>query len=315
MENLRVKAETAAASPRKKKRRFRTSEWQLYVMMILPIGLIILFCYVPMAGIRLAFVENYYVRLGIWGSPWGGLKWFREMFLIPDIWNIMGNTLLIASLKVFIGFPIPIIISLMLNEVHSKWQKRSIQTMIYLPYFLSWVVLGNIIFQLFGSQGSLTVSLRQIGIDLNIFTDGGQFVTMIVASDLWKGFGFSTVVYLASLTGIDKGLYEAAEIDGAGRFKQTVHVTLPGIMPIVMLVGILNLGNVLNAGFEQILVLYNPLVYDRAEIIDTIVYKMGILQNQEELSTAIGLFKGVISAILIVTVNVVCTKVTDYRVF
>ena len=274
--------------------------------------LVLIFLYAPIAVMMALSFNSSKSR-----SHWGGftLQWYSQMFESSAVMDALYNTLLIASLKVFIGFPIPIIISLMLNEVHSKWQKRSIQTMIYLPYFLSWVVLGNIIFQLFGSQGSLTVPLRQIGIDLNIFTDGGQFVTMIVASDLWKGFGFSTVVYLASLTGIDKGLYEAAEIDGAGRFKQTVHVTLPGIMPIVMLVGILNLGNVLNAGFEQILVLYNPLVYDRAEIIDTIVYKMGILQNQEELSTAIGLFKGVISAILIVTVNVVCTKVTDYRVF
>ena len=138
-------------------------------------------------------------------------------------------------------------------------------------------------------------------------------LTMILMS-IW-GFGIQMLIFLSALQNVPASLYEAAEIDGAGRFKQTVHVTLPGIMPIVMLVGILNLGNVLNAGFEQILVLYNPLVYDRAEIIDTIVYKMGILQNQEELSTAIGLFKGVISAIQIVTVNVVCTKVTDYRVF
>lgn len=303
--------------PAKKKRVkfFGKSEWQLYVMMIIPMGLLILFAYVPMAGIRLAFVENYYVKKGIWGSPWGGLKWFREMMLIPDFWNIITNTLTIACLKVFIGFPIPIIVSLLLNEMHSRWQKRTVQTLIYLPYFLSWVVLGNIIFQLFGSQGTLTVLLEKLGLHLNIFSNGKQFVGMIVASDLWKTFGFSTVVYLASLTGIDKGLYEAAEIDGAGRFKQTIHITLPGIMPIIMLVGILNLGNVLNANFEQIVVLYNPLVYDRAEIIDTYVYKMGILQNQEELATAIGLFKGVISAILIVTVNLVCTKVTDYRVF
>ncbi len=301
--------------PPKKRKRARSDGWQLYAMIALPIALIILFCYVPMGGIRIAFVENYYVRYGIWGSPWGGLKWFREMLLIPNFWQIVGNTLSIACMKVFIGFPIPIIVSLLLNEVHSKIQKKTIQTMIYLPYFLSWVVLGNIIFSLFGSQGSITVLLSRIGINLQIFTNGNQFVAMIVASDLWKGFGFSTVVYLASLTGIDKGLYEAAEIDGAGRLKQTWHITLPGIMPIVMLVGILNLGNVLNANFEQILVLYNPLVYDKAEIIDTFVYKMGILQNQEELSTAIGLVKGVISAFLIVTVNVVCTKVTDYKVF
>ena len=306
-------AERSAAI--RKKKFFNSNEWQLYVLIAVPIALLILFCYVPMAGIRLAFVENFYVKKGIWGSPWGGLKWFREMLLIPDFWSIISNTLVIACLKVFIGFPIPIIVSLLLNEVHSKGQKRTIQTLIYLPYFLSWVVLGNIIFQLFGSQGSITVALAKLGLDLKVFSNGSQFVTMIVASDLWKGFGFSTVVYLASLTGIDRGLYEAAEIDGAGRFKQTLHITLPGIMPIVMLVGILNLGNVLNAGFEQILVLYNPLVYDKAEIIDTFVYKMGILQNQEELATAVGLFKGVISAVLIVTVNVVCTRVTDYRVF
>ncbi len=297
------------------RKRPRSGSWQLYVMIAVPIAFIILFSYVPMAGIRLAFVEKFYVKKGIWGSPWGGLKWFKEMMLIPDIWQIIGNTLAIACMKVFIGFPIPVIVSLLLNEMHSKWQKKTIQTLIYLPYFLSWVVLGNIIFQMFGSQGSVTLLFARMGIKLDVFTNGNQFVTMIVASDLWKGFGFSTVVYLASLTNIDKGLYEAAEIDGAGRFKQTIHITIPGIMPIVMLNAILNLGNVLNAGFEQILVLYNPFVYDKAEIIDTIVYKMGILQNQEELSTAIGLTKGLINAVLVIGVNVVSTKVTDYRVF
>ena len=301
--------------PAKKKKSRNRNEWQLYLMILLPAILIIVFAYIPMAGIRLAFVEKFMVKKGIWGSEWGGLKWFEVMFSIPDIWRIIGNTLWIASLKVFIGFPIPIIISLLLNEVRSKGQKSAIQTLIYLPYFLSWVVLGTIIYQLFGSQGAITEVLKKIGIELSIFTNGSQFVKMLVASDLWKGFGFSTVVYLASLTGIDKGLYEAAEIDGAGRFKQTVYITIPGIMPIVMLIGILNLGNVLNAGFEQIFMLYNPLLYDRAEIIDTFVYKKGILENQEELATAVGLFKGVISAILIVTINIVSTKVTDYRVF
>lgn len=321
MEELKTETAITPASSsdkgaeKKRRKGFRSGSWQLYVMIAVPVAFIILFCYVPMAGIRLAFVDKFYVKKGIWGSPWGGLKWFREMMLIPDIWRVIGNTLWIACLKVFIGFPIPVIVSLLLNEVHSKWQKKTIQTLIYLPYFLSWVVLGNIIFQLFGSQGAVTLVLANLGIKLDIFTNGNQFVTMIVASDLWKGFGFSTVVYLASLTNIDRGLYEAAEIDGAGKFKQTLHITVPGIMPIVMLNAILNLGNVLNAGFEQILVLYNPFVYDKAEIIDTIVYKMGILQNQEELSTAIGLTKGVVNAVLVISVNLVSTKVTDYRVF
>ena len=208
-----IKTEEIAQSPvsdgdmrktKKKRRGSRTGAWQLYVMIAVPIALIILFCYVPMAGIRLAFVEKFYVKKGIWGSPWGGLKWFKEMLLIPDIWRIIGNTLLIACAKVFIGFPIPVIVSLLLNEVRCRWQKKTIQTLIYLPYFLSWVVLGNIIFQLFGSQGTITVMLSKIGFKLDVFTNGNQFVTMIVASDLWKGFGFSTVVYLASRTNIDK---------------------------------------------------------------------------------------------------------------
>ena len=209
------------------------------------------------------------------------------------------------------SIPIPIIISLLLNEMGSKFQKRTIQTLIYLPYFLSWIVLSTLIFEMFGSQGSIA---KLFG-GMEIFTNGRQFVTMIVASDLWKGFGFSTVIYLASLTGIDHGLYEAAELDGAGRFKQTLYVTIPGIMPMVMLNFILNLGNILNAGFEQIYALYNPLVYSSAEIIDTYVYKLGILQSQEELSTAMNLFKGVIGASLVVTVNVIASKVTDYKVF
>jgi len=252
---------------------------------------------------------------GIWTSKSVGLAWFRFMFANPLFKQALKNTLIIALLKIVLGFPVPIVFAILLNEARNKHFKKVTQTFVYLPNFLSWVIVGGIIFTLFNSTGSVNQLFLKLKIaPVQWLARGGTFIGILVGSEIWKGFGFSAVIYLATLSGIDPTLYEAARIDGANKFKQAMRITLPGIMPIVMLIGILNLGNILNAGFEQILILQNPSVMDVSEIIDTLVDNMGIRASSVEFATAVGLFKGVVAAVFIVTANVLAYKFTDYRI-
>ena len=295
-------------------------DWQLTAMISIPMIFLIVFNYLPMFGLRLAFVDTYSYTAGIWGSPWGGLKWFQYMFQsLPEFQNAFVNTLIIAVAKLVFGFPVPIIVALLLNEVRSKTTKKLVQTAIYLPYFLSWVLLGGIVKNLFMQGGVIDSIVTAFGGTPTLWLqDNSTFVPILVISDIWKGFGFGTIIYLAGLTNVDPNLYEAAEIDGANRLRQTFSITLPAIMPVVMLNLVMNLGNVLNAGFEQILVLYSPMVYDSADIIDTLVYRLTLQgggSSNYPIGTAIGLFKSVISLILIVTGNFIMTKTSEYRIF
>ena len=298
----------------------KSMDWQLTLMVSIPILFLLIFNYLPMFGLRLAFVDTYIYSEGIWGSPWGGLKWFRYMFeSLPEFQNAFFNTLIIAVSKLVFGFPVPIIVALLLNEMKNVQVKRLIQTAIYLPYFLSWVLLGGIMKNIFMQGGVFDTIVTAFGGTPKLWLqDNSSFVPILVISDIWKGFGFGTIIYLAGLTNVDPNLYEAAEIDGANRLRQTFSITLPAIMPVIMLNLVLNLGSVLNAGFEQILVLYSPRVYDSADIIDTLVYRL-TLQNggssNYPIGTAIGLFKSVISLILIATGNLIMTKTSEYRIF
>lgn len=300
----------------------RNMDWQLHLIIALPILFLIVFSYFPMFGLRLAFVEKYIYAQGIWGSPWGGLKWFEYIFTsMPDFLSAFKNTLIIAVSKLVFGFPVPIIVALLLNELRSAKMKKGVQTAIYLPYFLSWVLLGGIVKNLFQQDGIFDSIVGFFGGSPKLWLqDNSTFVPLLVISDIWKGFGFGTIIYLAGLTNVDKNLYEAASIDGASKIKQTFVITIPTIMPVIMLNLVMNLGSVLNAGFEQILVLYSPKVYETADIIDTLVYRL-TLQNQSggsanyPIGTAIGLFKSFISLILIVTGNVIMTKTSEYRIF
>lgn len=289
--------------------------WQLHAMILPGIFFIILFRYVPLGGITVAFRE-FLPRKGIWGSPWVGLENFEYMFRLPDSFRVMRNTLVIAMLKIVVNFPIPIIVSIMLNEVRSSKFKRTVQTIIYLPYFISWVILSGIILDVFAREGIVNNFLSGLGIPPVYFLgDKKAFVGVLIGTDVWKNFGYNTVVYLAAITGIDESLYESAKIDGANRFQQIMNVTLPGIAPIVTLMLILNLGNVLNAGFEQVFNLYNPLVYETADIIDTFVYRISLVEANYSLGTAVGLLKSVVSFILIVTSYAIANKYSDYTVF
>jgi putative aldouronate transport system permease protein len=289
--------------------------WQLHAMILPGIILVIIFKYVPLAGITIAF-KNFYASKGIFGSEWVGLDNFKYMFALPDTVQVLWNTLKIAVLKILINFPIPIIVSILLNEVKNVFYKRTVQTIIYMPYFISWVILSGIILDLFSKDGMINGILKTFGLSSVYFLGNKHtFVGVLVGTDVWKNFGYNTVVYLAAITGLDEDLFEAAKIDGANRMKQILFVTLPGIAPIIMLMLILNLGNVLNAGFEQVFNLYNPLVYQTADIIDTFVYRISLVQANYSLGTAVGLLKSVVSFILILISYKLANKYSDYSIF
>lgn len=290
-------------------------DWQLHLMILPGLLFILIFKYMPLGGITIAFKE-FLPGKGIWGSPWVGLENFEYMLALPDTKRVMWNTLFIAAAKILINFPVPIIISILLNEVKNHRFKRSVQTIIYLPYFISWVILAGIIQDLFAKEGLINQFLGIFGAEPVFFLGNKYaFLGVLIGTDVWKNFGYNTVVYLAAITGIDETLYEAAKIDGANRFQQIWNVTLPGIAPIVVLMMILNFGNVLNAGFEQIFNLYNPLVYETADIIDTFVYRISLVEANYSLGTAVGLLKSVVSFILIVTSYKIANKYSDYTVF
>jgi putative aldouronate transport system permease protein len=287
-------------------------------LMILP-GLILLFIfhYLPMAGIIIAF-QKFIPAKGLFGNQkWIGLDNFRYVFDLPSFSSIMWNTIYISLLKILLGLVIPIVFAILLNEVKSSGLKRSIQTTIYLPHFLSWVILGGILIDILSpSDGLANRVIKLLGFQPIFFLgDNKWFPFTMVFTDSWKEFGYGTIVYLAAITGIDPALYEAAKMDGANRWKQVVHVTLPGMKMVIVLLLVLSLGNLLNAGFDQIFNLYSPPVYQSGDIIDTFVYRIGMLDAQFGVATAVGLFKSVISLIFI-SVSYYCAyKFADYRIF
>ena len=289
--------------------------WQLHLMLFPGILLILLFKYVPLSGILIAF-KDFIPRKGIFGSPLVGMENFEYMFSLPDTMRVLWNTLKIAVLKIAINFPIPIIIAILLNEVKSRKFKKSVQTIIYLPYFISWVILSGMILDIFSLDGVVNQILGNFGVNPIFFMgDKKPFLGLLIGTDVWKNFGYGTVVYLAAITGVDESLYESAKIDGASRWKQILYITLPSIAPIVMLMMILNLGNILNAGFEQVFTLYSPRVYETADIIDTFVYRISLVEANYSLGTAVGLLKSVVSFLLIVSSYKLANKYSDYTIF
>lgn len=245
-----------------------------------------------------------------------GLENFEYMFSLPDTMRVLWNTLKIAVLKIVINFPIPVIVAILLNEVKGRRFKKSVQTIIYLPYFISWVILSGMILDIFSLDGVVNQILGVFGMDPIFFMgDKKPFLGLLIGTDVWKNFGYGTVVYLAAITGVDESLYESAKIDGASRWKQILYITLPSIAPIVMLMMILNLGNILNAGFEQVFTLYSPRVYETADIIDTFVYRISLVEANYSLGTAVGLLKSVVSFLLIVSSYKLANKYSDYTIF
>ncbi|RAP74869.1 ABC transporter permease [Paenibacillus montanisoli] len=285
--------------------------------MILPgLILILVYSYGPMFGFIIAF-EKFTPAKGIFGSKWAGLDNFRYVLEMPESGRIILNTIYIAIMKIIVGLIAPIITALLLNEVRKELFKRGIQTIIYLPHFLSWIILGGILIDILSpTSGIVNQVLGWFGVEPIYFLgDNSWFRYVLVATDTWKEFGFNTIVYLAALTSINPTLYEAAIVDGAGRWKQTLHVTLPGMASIIVLLMTLSLGNVLNAGFDQVFNLYSPQVYETGDIIDTFVYRIGLIDAQYGVATAVGIFKSVVSLIFISTSYYLAYRFAKYRIF
>lgn len=305
-------------SVRKKKMGFYLKKnWQLHVMVLPALLLLIIFNYIPMGGIVIAF-QDFKPWLGITDSEWVGWDNFRLLFEREDSFQVIWNTLVISVMKIIFGLIVPFTFAIMLNEVRNSGIKRSVQTLVYLPHFLSWVILGGILTDILSMDGGLINRAIMYVFSTNpipFLSDGNWFRFTIIVSDLWKEFGFNTIVFLAALAGISPSLYEAAEVDGGGRFKQTLYITIPSLIPMAIVVGTLSLGNILNAGFDQIFNLYNALVYDKGDVIDTFVYRTAILQGQMGFGTAIGLFKSVVGMILIVISYRLAYKWAGYRIF
>ncbi len=277
---------------------------------------ILVFSYGPMVGIVIAF-QKFLPAKGLFNSQWIGFDNFKTIYELPDLPRVIFNTVFIAAMKLIVNLIIPILIALMLNEVRQKLFKRTVQTLIYLPYFLSWVIVSGILIDVLSPNfGIVNDFMAWIGLPRLFFLGNEHlFPYVLVGSEVWKESGFSTIVFLAALTGINPVLYEAAVIDGANRWKQTWYITLPGIVPIIALVATLNLGNILNTGFDQVFNMYSPIVYSTGDILDTYVYRLGIENFQFGLATAVGLFKSVVSFFLVSISYILAYRYANYRIF
>ena len=288
--------------------------WPLYVMIVPGVIFVLLFRYYPMYGVVIAF-QDFSPARGFAGSPWIGWENFEFLFSLPEFSRIFGNTLVISISKIVADQVGALILALLLNEARRLVFRRTIQTMIYLPHFLSWIVLGGILLDILSAGGLLNQAVRAVGLESQLWLGSNNwFRGTIITSGFWKNVGFSTIVYLAALTAINPVLHEAAAIDGAGRFRRIWHITLPGIRPTIVLLAALSLGDVLQAGFEQILTLYSPAVYRTGDIIDTYVYRVGLISAQYSLAGAVGLFKSIIGFILIVVSYWLADRFAGYRI-
>lgn len=290
-------------------------ELPLYLMLIPGVAFTLVFSYLPMFGLTMAF-QNFTPLRSFANSPWVGLKNFRDMMALPTFWNVVGNTLSISICKIILRLLVPLILALMLNEViHPKFMRVS-QTVFFLPYFLSWAVMSGVLRSLFQYDGMINGLLAKFGIDPVMFLGSNTwFPIIVIVSDVWKDMGYNMIIFLAAITNVDPTLHESAALDGANRWQQIWHITLPTIRPIVVMMLILSLGSVLSAGGDQILLLYNPMVYESSDVIDTFVYRMGLIDHQWSLSSAVGLMRSVVSTILTLISHYIIGKCLDYRVF
>ncbi|SFI81366.1 putative aldouronate transport system permease protein [Paenibacillus sp. UNC496MF] len=286
-----------------------------YVMLLPGMVWLALFNIVPMFGILMAF-QNFNPGAGLFKSEWVGLDNFTYMFQLNDSKTVIINTFIIAIGKIAFNLLVPLVFAILLNELRGMRYKKLVQTVVYLPHFLSWVIMATIVIGIFGYYGVINTIIGMFGGDPKLFmADAGIFRQLLIGTDVWKEFGFNAIIYLAALTGVNLNLYEAAAIDGANRWHMIRHVTLPALSTTVVLLGVLSLGNVLNAGFDQVYNLYNPLVYSTGDILDTWVYRLGLQNLQFSLATAAGLFKSVISFVLIFISYRLAYRYADYTVF
>lgn len=287
-----------------------------YHLMLLP-GMIflIVFHLIPLFGVVIAF-QDFNIGLGLKNSPWIGLENFKYLFEIRDSKVIFYNTIFISTGKIVAGIIVPVTFAILLNELRAAVFKRWVQTIVYLPHFLSWVILAGVMIDMLSMDGIINKTIASLGGEKIMFLASNDwFPWLVIGSDTWKDFGFAAIVYLAALAGIDPTLYEAAEIDGATRLQKIKYITVPSIVPTIILLATLSIGNILNAGFDQIFNLYNPLVYPSGDIIDTYVYRVGLVQAQYGFATAVGLLKSLIGFILIIVSYRLAYQFANYRIF
>lgn len=290
-------------------------EIPFHLMLLLPMLFLAVFSFAPLFGILMAF-QDYIPAKGILQSRWVGLENFDFIFSLPSSRQIFANTIIISLGKLAAGIIVPVFFALLLNEIRVIAFKRTVQTIVYLPHFLSWVVLANVVSSILGFDGPVNSLIQSMGHDPILFLGSNVwFRPVIILSDCWKEFGYGSIIYLSALTSIDPGLYESASLDGASRLQKIFYITLPMLVPTIVLMMALNLGNILNAGFDQIFNLYNPLVYETGDIIDTYVYRIGLLDMQYSLATAVGLIKSVIGFVLIMSSNLVSRKLVSRSIF
>lgn len=291
-------------------RDFKLNKYK-YLLIIPVLVVLALFAYKPMYGLIIAF-KNFRPRLGIEGSKWVGLVNFQNFFGDPYFGRLLRNTVSISLLNIIFGFPMPIILALSLNEVRNVRFKRTVQTMTYMPYFVSMVIAASLIRTYTQTNGIFS---QILGSQQNLLMNPSNFYPIYVISDLWQYVGWNSIIYLAALSGIDQEQYEAARIDGAGRFKQMVHITLPGLMPTITILLILRMGSVLNVGFEKVLLLYNEAIYSVADVISTYVYRRGMIQADYSYATAVGLFNSLANVFFLVIANTLSRKYSDSSLF
>ncbi|GHU70793.1 protein LplB [Clostridia bacterium] len=312
-----VQSTSIKQTPRKRRHTtYGLSTVPLHLMLLPAVILLLIYNYLPMGGLIIAF-QKFNITMGIsafWKSKWVGFGNFRTIFLDQDFTRALRNTLSIAGAKMVTMFIVPIFISLLLNEVLISPLKKGIQTLIYLPHFLSWVILAGIVKDILGTDGLIN-NIFFTSAPRYFLGDKNLFQPMLVITNVWKEFGYSTIVYLAAITAVDPELYEAAMADGANRLQQTWHITLPGMRPIIVLTAVLSLRGILSAGFDQIYNLISVPVYATGDVIDTIVYRKSITGGQYDVGTAIGLFNSVVGFILIITTQKLAKKYAGYEVF
>jgi len=300
---------TSLAGKKSLNRIFRR-HWQLYMMMIPGFIYLIVYRYGPILGLSLAF-QNYKITRSLFSSPFVGLKNFESLFKLPTFGMIFRNTIVISLMKIAFAFPVPIVMALMLNDLRRVRYKRILQTAYYLPHFISWIVLGNVVYALIapnsGAFSRLYIRLSGAS-ELNVMTNKAAFRWLLVVTDIWKEAGWGSIIYLAALSGIDSELYEAAQVDGANRGQQMRFITLPMLLPTIMTMLLLRVGRIMEAGFDQIWVLQNDLVYDVSEILSTFIYKVSFLQNQPAKGAAADLLSAVIGLVLVVTTNKIAER-------
>lgn len=320
--DMKATAVKARRKSRRKERflRFLKTQWVWWLMLLPGILLTAIFKYGSMFGIVMAFQDFDIFKGTFFGQEWAssnGFGNFLYVFQMEKFWNAVTNTLIISGIKIVLGIVVPLLLAILINEVGKKWFSRFVQTTFFLPFFLSWIILGSILTEMFSYSGIINTIIEQVfGTRVMFFLDNSWFRVLVVASDVWKGMGYNMVIFLAAIIGVDASLYEAVEIDGGNRFQQIIHIMLPSIAPVVVLVMTLSLGGLLNGGFDQILVLYNPMVYEGGDIIDSFVYRLGMFgDRQVDVASAVNLAKSFITILLVGGSYLFAYKKFDYKIF